>query len=73
MSRWNTARVSAILTLTPLFTLAFARFFHLITPTFFPADPLNWLGIGGALTVVCGAGLIAAGPALSLSLLPRRH
>ena len=73
MSCWNTAKVSAILTLTPLFTLAFAQIFHLLAPSFFPADPLNWLGYGGALVVVCGAGLIAVGPLLHLPALPHRH
>ena len=73
MSGWNTAKVSAILTLTLLFTLAFAQIFHLLAPSFFPADPLNWLGYGGALVVVCGAGLIAVGPLLHLPALPHRH
>lgn len=73
MSCWDTARVSAILTLTPLCTLAFARLFHLFAPTFFPADPLNWPAIGGAAAVVCGAALMAVGPVLHLPLLSRRH
>ena len=41
-----------------------AQLFHLLGPAFFPADPLNWLSYGGALVVVCGAGLIAVGPLL---------
>ena len=64
MACWHTAKVSAVITLTPLFTLVFAKLFHLLGPAFFPADPLNWLSYGGALVVVCGAGLIAVGPLL---------
>ena len=64
MACWHTAKVSAVITLTPLFTLIFAKLFHLLGPAFFPADPLNWLSYGGALVVVCGAGLIAVGPLL---------
>ena len=34
MACWHTAKVSAVITLTPLFTLVFAKLFHLLGPAF---------------------------------------
>lgn len=64
MTCCHTAKVSAVLTTTPLFTLAFTRLLHTAGPQLFPADPLNWIGYCGAGVVVSGAALIAVGPLL---------
>lgn len=66
MTCWHTAKVSAVLTLTPLFTLLFSLLFHFIWPHIFAAEQTNLLGCFGALVVVSGAGLIAIGPLLHL-------
>lgn len=55
MERWQAAQVSAITTLTPLFSLLFADLFALIWPENFVMQYLNILGYIGAFTVVCGA------------------
>ncbi|MBO4300940.1 MAG: DMT family transporter [Desulfovibrio sp.] len=66
---WHTAGVGAILSLTPLFTLAGSRLTHVIAPNFFPDAPLDLINYTGALTVVAGAAALAVGPHLSR----RRH
>ncbi len=60
MARWQAAQVSAIITLTPLFTLFFRSF---ITgwPDFFARPMLNLLGYLGAFVVVAGAMYSAIG------------
>ncbi|RKS85783.1 EamA domain-containing membrane protein RarD [Orbus hercynius] len=55
MERWQAAQVSAITTLTPLFSLIFADLFALIWPENFVMQYLNILGYIGAFAVVCGA------------------
>lgn len=55
MERWQAAQVSAITTLTPLFSLLFADLFALIWPESFVMQYLNILGYIGAFTVVFGA------------------
>jgi len=59
---WHTAGVGAVLSLTPLFTLACTRLAHALAPGFFPDAPLDLLNYGGALLVVAGAGIMAVGP-----------
>ena len=59
---WHTAGVGAVLSLTPLFTLACAWLAHRCFPASFPNAPLNLLGYAGALIVVLGAALLAVGP-----------
>lgn len=66
MARWHAAKVSAVVTMTPLFTLAFAALFHLYQPELFPFDPISLLSYGGALVVVLGALLITVGPLLHM-------
>lgn len=61
MACWNTARVGAVLTLTPLATLLFAFFLHLLAPQHFASENLNFLGFVGAFVTVFGACLIAMG------------
>ncbi|WP_409310243.1 DMT family transporter [Pectobacterium sp. B1J-3] len=61
MARWQAAQVSAVITLTPLFTLFFSDLLALIWPNFFAAPVLNWIGYSGALVVVAGAMFSAIG------------
>ncbi len=61
---WSTPRVSAVLTLTPLATLFFAQLLHFLVPGLFQSEALNLTGYAGACVTVCGALLIAVGPAL---------
>ncbi len=62
MTCCRTAKVGALLTTTPLFTLGFAELLHILEPQWFPSDPLNLTGCIGAVIVVAGAALIAVGP-----------
>lgn len=61
MARWQAAQVSAIITLTPLFTIVFVD----LTATFWPGSiepvALNTLAYIGAVTVVMGAMCCAVG------------
>ncbi|HEU0095737.1 MAG TPA: EamA family transporter, partial [Rhizomicrobium sp.] len=61
MARWQAAQVSAIVTLTPLFTLLFSDLLSLAWPDYFTAPPLNIIGYLGAFVVVAGAMFSAAG------------
>jgi len=60
-ARWQAAQVSAIVTLTPLFTLLFSEFLSLGWPAFFAIPQLNTLGFVGAIVVVSGAMFSAIG------------
>ncbi|MDF7666690.1 DMT family transporter [Orbaceae bacterium ESL0727] len=55
MEQWQAAQVSAITTLTPLFSLIFSDLFALIWPENFTMQYLNILGYIGAVSVVGGA------------------
>ena len=61
MARWQAAQVSAIITLTPLFTLFFSDLLSLAWPDFFVRPMLNLLGYLGAFVVVAGAMYSAIG------------
>ena len=61
MARWQAAQVSAIITLTPLFTLFFSDLLSLAWPDFFARPMLNLLGYLGAFVVVAGAMYSAIG------------
>lgn len=61
MARWQAAQVSAIVTLTPLFTLFFSDLLSLVWPDYFAAPALNVIGYAGAIVVVAGAMFSAAG------------
>ncbi|EHD23176.1 MULTISPECIES: DMT family transporter [Brenneria] len=61
MARWQAAQVSAVITLTPLFTLLFSSLLAWAWPTFFAAPPLNVVGYTGAFVVVAGAMFSAIG------------
>ncbi|WP_130943543.1 DMT family transporter, partial [Klebsiella quasipneumoniae] len=55
MARWQAAQVSALITLTPLFTLLFSDLLSLAWPDVFARPMLNLLGYLGAFVVVAGA------------------
>lgn len=61
MARWQAAQVSALITLTPLFTLLFSDLLSLAWPDFFARPMLNLLGYLGAFVVVAGAMYSAIG------------
>lgn len=55
LNKWDTSKVSAIITLTPLFTIVFAEILTLIAPHYFHGSELNLISYGGAFIVVFGA------------------
>ncbi len=61
MARWQAAQVSAIVTLTPLFTLFFSDLLALVWPDYFAPPVLNAIGYLGAFVVVAGAMFSAIG------------
>ncbi|MFM0999423.1 DMT family transporter [Yersinia enterocolitica] len=61
MARWQAAQVSALVTLTPLFTLFFSILLELAWPDMFAAPSLNFVGYVGAFVVVAGAMFSAIG------------
>ncbi len=61
MARWQAAQVSALITLTPLFTLLFSDLLALAWPDFFAMPLLNLVGYAGAFVVVAGAMYSAIG------------
>jgi len=61
MARWQASQVSALITLTPLFTLLFSDLLSQAWPDFFAMPQLNLLGYVGAFTVVAGAMYSAIG------------
>lgn len=61
MNRWQVSQVSAMITLTPLFTLIFSDILALLWPEAFLFPELNLLGYIGALVVVAGAMFTAVG------------
>lgn len=61
MARWQAAQVSALITLTPLFTLLFSNLLVLGWPTLFAVPMLNTVGYIGAFVVVFGAMYSAIG------------
>ncbi|CNL50298.1 DMT family transporter [Yersinia aldovae] len=61
MARWQAAQVSALVTLTPLFTLFFSILLALAWPDMFVAPSLNLVGYAGAFVVVAGAMFSAIG------------
>lgn len=61
MNRWKVSQVSAMITLTPLFTLIFSDILALLWPNSFLFPELNMLGYIGAFVVVAGAMFTAIG------------
>ena len=61
MARWQASQVSALITLTPLFTLLFSDLLSQGWPEYFAMPQLNLLGYVGAFVVVAGAMYSAIG------------
>lgn len=61
MARWQASQVSALITLTPLFTLLFSDLLSQAWPDYFAMPELNLLGYVGAFVVVAGAMYSAIG------------
>lgn len=59
MSYWESSRVSAILPLAPLLTLLFTYALNRWTAADIPGEPMDWLGMVGALLVVSGSAVAA--------------
>lgn len=66
MKNWHAAKVSAVVTTTPLFTLGLEALGALVLPQVFPLEHLGLLSLLGAVVVVLGAMGIALGPMLHL-------
>ena len=66
MKNWHTAKVSAVVTTTPLFTLGLEALGSMALPQVFPLEHLGLLSLLGAVVVVLGAMGIALGPMLHL-------
>ncbi|GAL06954.1 DMT family transporter [Photobacterium aphoticum] len=64
MARWQASQVSAVITLTPLFTIIFVDIASLIWPAFVDPVALNTLGYAGAMVVVGSAMFSAIGQRL---------
>ncbi len=54
LDHWEASRVSAVLAITPLLTLGFMAVFGVYSTRLIP-EPLNALGLGGAVLVVLGS------------------
>jgi drug/metabolite transporter (DMT)-like permease len=61
MTHWEASRVSATITLAPLFTLLFVYMTNALYPGYIQTEPLDWLNWLGALMVVAGSTLAALG------------
>jgi drug/metabolite transporter (DMT)-like permease len=61
MTHWEASRVSATITLAPLFTLLFVYMANALYPGYIQTEPLDWLNWLGALLVVAGSTLAALG------------
>lgn len=61
MASWESARVSAVLTLIPILTLLGVTFLEALVPSYQSGETINLLSWLGALTVVSGSLLAAMG------------
>jgi drug/metabolite transporter (DMT)-like permease len=61
LEHWEASRVSAVLALTPLATLAFSALVEAWWPAFMDAPELSWGALGGACLVVAGSLTTALG------------
>lgn len=62
LHHWEASKVSAVLAITPLFTILFANIISYLVPDFLLAQQLNILSWLGALLVVIGSALTALAP-----------
>jgi drug/metabolite transporter (DMT)-like permease len=61
LEHWEVSRVSAVVTVAPLVTLAGMHAASNLWPGSLAAEGLSWLSVGGALLVVTGAMTTAIG------------
>ncbi len=61
LEHWEVSRVSAVLSVSPLFTLVGMWLVSWLAPGYLQPEGLNLLSIGGALLVVTGSALTALG------------
>ncbi len=61
MRLWDVSKVSAMITMTPLFTLGFSLLFSALWPSIFAHPELNILGYIGVFVVVFGAMFMVIG------------
>jgi drug/metabolite transporter (DMT)-like permease len=61
MKAWDVSRVSAVITITPLFTMLSVWLFRSAWPGIIHPEQLNALSIAGAVVVVLGSALTALG------------
>ncbi len=61
LEHWEASRVSAVLSLSPLATLAFAGLGAIVWPALFPPEPLGPASIAGAVLVVAGSMTVSLG------------
>lgn len=59
MSHWEVSRVSAVITLAPLFTLLSSQLLNAVHPDYIETEPLDGLSWLGALMVLGGSALAA--------------
>jgi len=59
---WQASKVSAVLALSPLFTIAALEFIVWMVPDYGFSDRLNWLAMAGAAVLVAGSVLVALVP-----------
>lgn len=71
MRVWEVSKVSAMITLAPLFTLGFSIIFSHLWPSIFSNPNLNLLGYLGAFVVVFGAMFMVIGESILRSLSQR--
>jgi drug/metabolite transporter (DMT)-like permease len=62
LHHWEASKVSAILAVTPLFTILFANIIAALFPTFLSAQQLNIWSWFGAMLVVAGSAITALAP-----------
>lgn len=61
LNRWEVTKVSVMMPLIPISTILFSRLAFFIAPDHFPEPDFNYITHIGAVVVVCGAMLSAAG------------
>lgn len=61
LDHWETSRVSAVLAISPLITLAAIRLLALMEPGLIEPEPVNAIAIAGAVLVVVGSMFCALG------------
>ncbi len=62
LHHWEASKVSAVLAITPLFTILFATIVAALFPAFLSAQQLNFWSWSGALMVVVGSAVTALAP-----------